>query len=244
MISDRISDSHGLVYGMSGQIARKNDPDSTQTYDEEWDLAISKDLDVSTGITAMHGSMDLDTASVAATTPEGAPGYMDVEGLFGRDLTGNKEFFSRSKMLTTVNAGRNFNAGDNTVKFTDLVHTKIGFGRKYKVDGMHTAMVGFSNPNLSNTVSAIPNTPTEQEWLILSYIDGFIDEMQAYAIGMVPSTGEDPYQVVSTFIADVLAGPVLEDTGGDWQNSAFNVFTKATWDVSLADRRSISVLSS
>lgn len=242
--SDRISDSHGLVYGMSGQIARKNDPDdASKNYDQEWDLAISKDLDVSTGVTALHGALDLDTITTAVTTPESAPGYMDVEGLFGRDLTGNKEFFSRTKMLTTVNAGRNFNSGDNTVLLTDLVHTRVKFGNKYKVDGMHTAMVGFSNPVMTNTISTIPYTPTENEWLILSYIDGFIDEMQAYAIGMVPSTSEDPYQEVSVFIADLLAGNPLEDTGGTWQNYPFNVFTKATWDVTLLDRRSISVLS-
>ena len=244
LISDRLFDNLGLIYGMSGQIARKHDPDdASRNYDQEWDLAISKDIDVSSGATGFHSSMDLDTFTTQITTPETGPGLMDVEGLFGRDLSGNKEFFSRTKLLTTVNAGRNYNSSDGTVRFTDLVHTKVKFGNKYKVDGMHTAMVGFSNPTPSNTIATIPYTPTEHEWLILSYIDGFIDEMQAYAIGMTPSTSEDPYQEVSVFIADLLAGNLLEDIAHRWSETNYQVFTKATWDVTLADRRNISVLS-
>ena len=126
---------------------------------------------------------------------------------------------------------------------TDLVHTKIRFGNKYRVEGMHTAMVGFSNPYSTNTISAIPYTPTEKEWLILSYIDGFIDEMQAYAIGMTPTASEDPYQEVSNYIANLLSGDLLEDDGGAWDDTNFRVFTKATWDLTLADRRAVTVLS-
>jgi hypothetical protein len=247
VISARELEYHGLVYGMSGQIVRKIDPDdASRTYDQEWDLAVSKDRDMSSaaaGLTALHSSLDLDISVAEVITPESAPGLMDVEGLFGKDLQGNQEFFNRTKMLTTVNAGRNFNSGDNTVTMTDLVHSRIKFGNKYKVDGLHTAMVGFSNPYITNTINTMPYTPTEHEWLILSYIDGFIDEMQAYAIGMVPSTSEDPYQEVSVFIADLLSGEPLEDTGGFWADTNFTVFTKATWDVTLADRRAVSVLS-
>jgi hypothetical protein len=244
IMSLRVAEDLAQVYGMSGQIARKIDPDdASRTYDEEWDLAISKDLDMSSGATSLHSSLDLDISTTQVSAAEQAPGLMDVEGLFGKDLQGTQEFFNRMKMLTTVNGGRNFNSGDNTVRLTDLVHTRVNFGRKYKVDGMHTAMVGFSNPWVTHTTNAIPYTPTEHEWLIMSYIDGFIDEMQAYAIGMVPSTSEDPYQEVSVFIADLLAGNPLEDNGGAWTDGDFRVFTKATWDVSLLDRRKISVLS-
>ena len=245
IISDRKAQHQGFVYGMSGQIARKIDPDdASRTYDEEWDLAISKDLDMITSASAMHSSMDLDISTAEVTTPEQGPGLMDVEGLFGKDLQGTQEFFDRTKLLTTVNAGRNFNSGDDTVIMTDLVHSRIRFGNKYKVDGMHTAMVGFSNPYMTNTVSAVPYTPTEHEWLILSYIDGFIDEMQAYAIGMVPSTSEDPYQEVSVFIADLLGAKPHEDVGGRWGDTNYVVYTKAAWDVTLLDRRKITVLSS
>ncbi len=246
IVSGRELENVACVYGMSGQIARKNDPDdASKNYDQEWDLAISKDQDVSVASTAMFASMDIDESQDVGdvvVTPESAPGLIDVEGLFGRDLQGSQEFFNRMKLLSTVNAGRNFNSGDSTVTLTDLVHTKVKFGNKYKVDGMHTAMVGFSNPQMSNTISTIPYTPTEKEWLILSYIDSFVDEMQAYAIGLTTST-TDPYQDVSAYIAEFLVGSPLEDTGGAWADTSYRVFTKATWDVSLMDRRKITVLS-
>lgn len=243
VISDRKSDLGGLSYGMSGQIVRKNDPDAPQTYDAEWDLAVTKDLNLATSSSAVHAAIDLDTVNTTVETPEGGPGLIDIEGLFGSDLDGNQEFFNRLKLLTTVNSGRNFNSGDDTIRFTDLVHSRIRFGIKYKVNGMHTAMVGFSNPLMTNTISSIPSTPTEKEWLILSYIDSFIDEMQAYAIGIVPGTTSDPFQDVSAFIADLLAGELLEDTGGRWDSTSFTVYTKASWDISLQDRSKVSVLT-
>jgi hypothetical protein len=191
-------------------------------------------------------AMDIDESQDVGDvviTPESAPGLIDVEGLFGPDLQGSQEFFSRMKMLSTVNAGRNFNSGDSTVTLTDLVHTKVRFGNKYKVDGMHTGMVGFSNPQMTNTINTIPYTPTEKEWLILSYIDSFVDEMQAYAIGISGGTNVDPYQDVSAYIAELLVGSPLEDSAGAWNDTQYRVFTKATWDISLIDRRKINVLS-
>lgn len=247
VLSERKPENVGVVYGMSGQIARKNDPDdASKNYDQEWDLAISKDRDVSVSSTAMFASMDIDESQDVGdvvTTPEAGPGLIDVEGLFGADLQGTKEFFNRTKMLTAANAGRNFNSSDSTVTLTDVVHTRVKFGRKYKVEGMHTAMMGFSNPQMTNTISTIPYTPTEKEWLILSYIDSFVDEMQAYAIGISGGTNVDPYQDVSAYIAELLVGSPLEDVGGAWADAYHYVFTKATWDVSLIDRRNISVLS-
>lgn len=246
VLSERKGENLGVVYGMSGQIARKNDPDdASKNYDQEWDLSISKDQDVSVASTALFASMDIDESQDVGdvvVTPEAGPGLIDVEGLFGKDLQGTQEFFNRTKLLTAANAGRNYNSSDSTVTLTDVVHTQVKFGRKYKVDGMHTAMVAFSNPQMSNTISTIPYTPTEKEWLILSYIDSFVDEMQAYAIGLTTST-TDPYQDVSAYIAELLVGSPLEDAGGAWADAYHRVFTKATWDVSLIDRRDISVLS-
>ena len=243
VISSRIAENDALVYGMAGEISRKVDPDNNITYDDEWDMVVNKDQDMATSDTAMYNVMTTDTMT-AVGTPADQPGHMNVENLFTRDLDGSQNFFERRKMLSVVNSGRNYKSSDASVLMTDLVHSRIQFGSKYKVKGMHTAMIGFSNPDLTNTINAIAYTPTNDEWLILSYIDDFIDEMLAYAIGIVDANTSDPYQQVSVFIADLLEGMILEDTADSFQNQTYRVFTKATWDVTLPGRQKITTLSS
>lgn len=243
IISARMAENDALIYGMAGEISRKVDPDNYITYDAEWDMVVAKDQDMATSDTAMYNVMTTDTMS-SVVTPADQPGFMNVENLFTRDLDGSQNFFERRKMLTVVNSGRNFNSGDSTVMLTDLVHTRVRFGSKYKIRGMHTAMVGFSNPDLTNTTTAVSDTPTNDEWLILSYIDDFIDEMLAYAIGIADSNTSDPYQQVSVFIADLLEGRIVEDTSASFVNQTYRVFTKATWDITLPGRQKITTLSS
>lgn len=239
----RATEFSGGVYSMSGQIARKEDPDSTQTYDAEWDYAISKDTEVVDAVTDMYGELTLDTDDALDQLPQDEPGAIDVEGLFGQNLLGNREFFARRTLLTNVNGGKNYNSGDSTVMFTDLVRSKVRFGRGGTVDGPHTAMLAMSSPDLTNTTSTVPSTPTNDEWMILSYIDEYIDEMLSYALGITGGSSVDPYQEVSFFISRLLEGKVYEQTGGTWVGLTYRVFTKATWDITMRGRRDIKVLS-
>lgn len=249
IITDRETEAGGFIYGMSGQIVRKEDPDEQQTYDQEWDVAVAKDFygaETSTGMFASHdqGELSVDTS------PEFEPGHLDVEGLFGgKDLRGSKEFFSRKKFLTLANSGKNYKATDDTfgadtVRYTDLVHTKVRFGFGGRVEGVHTAMVGFSNPDVLNTTSTVPQTPSDQDWMILSFIDEFLDEMLVYALGLSGGNNVDPYQEISYFIARLLEGDVIEESSGAWGQTNYRVFTKATWDITLPGRANMNVLTS
>lgn len=244
--TDREYENRAYVYGMSGWIARKADANEQQDYDEEWDNAIEKDYEGVASSTAMFGVMGSDLSE--DTTPQDEPGHLNVEGIFGADqneIRGNKEFFARKKLLTLSNAGRNFNSGDNTVKYTDLVRTTIRFGFGGRVEGVHTGMVGFSNPDLTNTTASVPNTPLDDEWTLLSFIDEFLDEMMAYALGLAPGGSiADPYQNISYFIAKLLEGDPVEDSDGAWGQTNYRVFTKATWDITLPGRARTHVLTS
>jgi len=229
---------------MSGQIARKEDPDEQQTYDQEWDIAVDKDHRGAETSTAMYGSHDVGELT-EDTTPQDEPGHLDVEGLFGNvAMRGNKEFFARKKLLTLSNAGRNYDSSDDTVTFTDLVHTKVRFGFGGRVEGVHTGMVGFSNPDLTNTTSVVPQTPSDSDWMILSFIDDFLDEMLVYTLGLSGGTNVDPYQEISFFIARLLEGDLVEDDGGAWGSTNYRVYTKATWDITLPGRGDMNVLTS
>lgn len=218
------------MYGISGFVVPILDPDTPDSVDDIWDFLVPKDIGEGAGV------FDLDT-SVSDTTPEFNFGEPDMTGIFGVANNEPIEIFRRRKLLTVANSVTGLQvitAASDEYLPTDFFTTTI---KKSVRAGRHSfILIGFSSPDASQTDITVKQTIAEAEWVMMTYIETFLENAAQNLLGLVEAGAETPYAEASAFVAELIEDVVHEDTAGAFKASAFNIFTQATFDVSVPGR--------
>lgn len=114
------------------------------------------------------------------------------------------------------------------------------------VDQMSVAVLGFSSPAMDNrnTVGATEVMPGEKEWMIFQFIDVFLEDMFKYLIGSTPGSTTDPGQDAQYAITNLIEAATWEPDDDLTHNTAWQVYSKITWDVTFPGMNGINTVSS
>lgn len=225
---------NGYFYGVSGYVVGLDDPDGSYSWDEVWDQEIIKDMLITSA-----GQADIDTP--VDTDPEVEVGLVDLESIMGLNAADDMQIFQRRKMVTWAG---NPVGGDGGTQYipTDYFKTHIKGGpRVNKPSGV---LFGLSSPAMDQTTSASA-IPSEVEWLVLQFIDMFLEDMFKWNIGVGTETSGHPYEAGSDTIAKFLENAMWEPSGEAFLfNSAWYVNSKITFDVTIPGMKRVKVLTS
>lgn len=227
----------GTMYGMSGYIIPLPDPDTQIEWDTLWDAYVPKDVASSAGV------YDLDSGT-GDTSPEFAVGEADYSGIFEASPNAPIEIFRRRKLVTLVDSPIGYevvSAGNDLYTPTDRFATKIE--RNIRVARHSMAMIAVSSPDYTST-GTVPSTPTETQWAMLQYLEMFLEHAFINWMGLVEAGAETPYEESAAFLADLLESAVLDEGVGAMQAIAWQVFMRATFDISVPGRVGALTLSS
>ena len=93
--------------------------------------------------------------------------------------------------------------------------------------------------------TAAAQIPVEKEWLVLQFIDMFLEDMFKWNIGLGTVAGNFPYEAGSDFIAKFLESAMWEPSGEAYLNAGrWYVNSKITYDVTIPGMGRVKVLSS
>lgn len=230
--------NHAGMYGIGGYVVPVVDPDAALSYDTIWDNLIPKDT------AQAAGALDLDTAAADAT-PEFEPGEPRWSGIFDLTSLAPKEIFRRRKLLSIASAqfGHQVivSASDTWVP-TDYFNTKVG--QKVRVKSPSMVLFGFSSPTLDAVSTSQKTAPTENEWTLLQYVEVAMEQMFFQLIGLVEAGAETPYVESAAFIARLLEDVIFEETAAFIDTMQWQVYCKATFDISVPGTISQATLSS
>ena len=188
---------------------------------------------------AVAGIADIDTPQ--NVEPEVEVGFVDLDSIMGINAEDDTQIFKRRKMVTWAGNPVGFD-GDTGYIPTDYFKTHIKGGPR--VNSPSGVMFGFSSPAMSETtVSA--NIPNELQWLVLQFIDMFLEDMFKWNIGLGTETSGHPYQMGSDTIAQFLESAMWEPSGeANLYPVKWYVNSKITFDVTIPGMKRVKVLSS
>lgn len=222
------------MYGVAGMVVRIDDPDGSYTWDQVWDGAVRKDIAVATA-----GAADIDSPS--SSEPEFDVGLVDLEGIMGMTDEDDTQIFKRRKLVTWAG---NPVGGNGTTSYipTDYFKTHLKGGPR--AGAPSGVMFGFSSPEMAET-TVQQNIPVETQWLVLQFIDMFLEDMFKWNIGIGTEESGHPYQHGSDTIAQFLENAMWEPSGEAYlYGVTWYCTTKATFDVTIPGMRRVKVLSS
>lgn len=226
------------LYGMSGFVIPVLDPDSGATFDAIWDAQIPKDV----AMTA--GGFDIDTAAADAQ-PEFEIGLPDVSQVMDL-VSGNPiQIFQRRKMLTIANENNTrdvVDAGADLKMVTDFFTTTVR--RKVRVQTPSVVLFGVSSPDTTTTTTTARSIPSESEWSLLQYLEVALENAFMSLVGLTEVGAESPYEESLAFIAELIEDTVVEQTALAFTPTTWQVFTDATFDISVPGRIAIGTLTS
>ena len=125
---------------------------------------------------------------------------------------------------------------------TDYFKTHIKGGPR--VNQPSAVLFGLSSPAMSESTSG-SNIPVEKEWLVLQFIDMFLEDMFKWNIGLGTLTSGFPYEAGSDYIAKFLENAMWEPSGeANLWNATWNCNSKITFDVTIPGMNRVKVVSS
>ncbi len=234
-----------VQYGVTGYVVSIQDPRTAQSFDDVWDEKIPKDVAVAIG--AASNELDMDpTTAVAA--PEFTPGLLSMERIVNLGLAPMR-IFKREVELTFANTPK----GDTTATWfpTDTWSAQINKQVRTRVPSL--VLLAFGVPNMVGlTTTAVPTTfSTTQEWYQYSYLEDTLVDAMKEIVGLTEAGAVAPYADAITLIKFLLEPTPVEDSAvanayadGADANYLWNVFCKATFDVSVPGHYRLPVLSS
>lgn len=215
------------LYGVSVFVVPLLDPDAGATYDSIWDQQIPKDIDLAAG------AFDLDTAATD-TGPEFEIGEPDITA-FIKGSSAPVQIARRRKLLSLANsAGKNTDRTASNFQATDVFRTTIT--KKVSVDVHSVALVGLSNPSLTDTTGTNWTTPAEKEISMIQYAELMLENAFIDLLGLTQAGAESPYSDALTALANYIEPDALETDAGKFFQGNIQTFTKATFDVSVPGR--------
>lgn len=223
-------------YGMSGAVVHIDDPDTPEAWDDAWDGQVGKDKGVGYG----SAIGELDTVG-SDSNPEFEIGLIDIDSLMGLDLTGEVEFLRRRKMVSFPGNPLGFNG---TSTYWPCDHVKMHIRGGTKVDRPSGAMIALSSPEMGETTAAAQQTPSAETWLILQFIDMYLEDMFKHLVGSTGGVSEDPYEDAETAISNLLENQMFEPDVDALRASIWTVSMKTTWDYTIDGFSNKSVITS
>ncbi len=232
--SGQVSVLRAIMYGIKGYVVPVIDPDAGITPQLLWDQSVPKSDAVGQDV------LDFDTGS-ADTDPVLEPGAVNWNELFEVNQA-PFNFFTREKVLTFANGrGGHLEGTPDVYQPADGFQTKVSKRMEVKVPSY--AMVGFSSPawDLNRTVFMVPDS--DEDWAQLQYIEDVLERGMMHILGLTEAGAETPWIEAATLLRDLLENGE-EDTANSWAQSSYNVFCRATWDVSYQGRMEIGPITS
>lgn len=225
-----------VAYGLTGFVIPVLDPDTALTVDAMWDLQVPKDVAVA------EGAFDLDT-DTSDPTPEFEPGDLDLEGIMGFGSQNAIEIFRRRTFISFPDSVVGFQPGTpDTFLAIDKFTTRIK--RRVRVNQPAMILFGFSSPVLDRTTGTVDNIPSESEWTLLRYLEEFLVEAWKSLTGVIASGTQEVGTEMALFVADLLEQVMFEETAAEFEAVAWNVFTRATFDISVPGTFKLGALTS
>lgn len=216
----------GFMYGMSVWHVAIDDLDDTNSYDSLWNIKVPKDE------AETEGGFNLD--EVSDTQPEFAAGAeLDWNSVFEIDEAAGKEIFRRRVLMTIASSFTGFVAGTpDTFLPVDRFRGRIN--SRSRMRGASVVMAGFSSPEMATTQTAAQDlVPTEKQWVQLKFLDLTLRQALISAIGLIASGTQEPYSEALAWIARYLEPAILSEAGSIFQSALFNVFSKASADITI-----------
>ena len=222
-------------YGFSGFVVPILDPDQVLSHNLIWDQQIPKDVEISAG------AFDLDTGATD-TTPEFEIGTPDLSAVVKLASNAPHEIFRRRKMVS-CHSSPTFIAGTpDTYLPIDSFLTDVR--PRVQVETPSMVLFGLSAPDTLSTTNTAENTPAETEWVLLQYLEVALEQMIMSLIGLTEAGAESPYEESQAFIARLIEADPFETTAGAFGAFAWNLFTMATFDISVDGRMGVGTLTS
>ncbi len=158
-----------------------------------------------------------------------------MEGLY---TIGNNppRFYEREMLLTLPKAqGKGLNwAFDTTADWIPMDHFVATNKRRFKAERHMVGVYFLSLPDwvfLSHSQDA-GNTPSEQEWFFLQFLDDLIDKAFIDAIAASEVGAESPYELINDWLAPHLETARENVAGPIFNLDALFFVTHTTWDFS------------
>lgn len=213
------------LYGLTGFVVPLLDPDAAQTMDAIWDAQIPKDVEMSAG------SYDLDSVATD-TASEFEIGEVDVSGMLDANA-GPLELLQIRQLLTFAgNGAKGFESGTPDTWLPTFRHV-LNLKRKARVDVHSVVMFAFSAPQLGDTTTTVGTVPGETHMTLIQYITEALRLAAVDLIGLTEAGAESPYSDALAAIATFIEPDAVEVTGGAFGAPSWNVFAKATFDLTV-----------
>lgn len=226
------------LYGIGGYVMPLPDGDSALNFDVLWDNLVPKDVDEA------QGAFDLDTAATD-TTPEFEIGEIDWNAVFEMQALKPIEIFKRRKMLTLATSSVGYSTVDaGTDLYTPVDHFSTHLKRSVKVGSPSLVLFGFSSPDTLQSVSAQFTSPTEQQWVMLTYLEMALEDAFKNLIGLVEAGAETPYDEMSAFVAALIEPSIFEQDAGSFVGVTYTVFTRTVFDITVPGTMLMKTLTS
>ena len=224
----------GHFYGVSGFVVNIDDPDGDYDWDQIWDGAVRKDATLDVWSTA-----DIDTPS--NTEPEFEVGLVDLDSIMGLGAEDDMQIFQRRKMVTWAGNPVGF---DGTSKYIPSDYFKTHIKGGPRVNSPSGVIFGLSSPEMAETTTAY-KIPVEKEWLVLQFLDMFLEDMFKWNIGLGTVTSNFPYEAGSDYIAKFLESAMFEPSGqANLYSAKWHVNSKITFDVTIPGMQRVKVITS
>lgn len=228
----------GVMYGVAGYVVPMLDPEGGVAVDTIWDQLVPKDVAEGAGV------FDLDTGATD-TTPEFNWGEVDWTQVFG--VAGNSpvEIFRRRKLITFADVAVGYFRVDSAPDlYVPLDRFQTMINRRVRAAKHSYVLFGFSSPDLTQTSATLPTTINEQEWVMMTYMETFLEYAFVNLMGQVEAGAESPYEEASAFVAELLERTALEESSNAFTPVQWLVFTQATFVVDVPGRLKVGTLNS
>lgn len=214
------------AYAAIGSFLLDVDPDTA--------VAIQTMMDTQLEKASSSVAVDLDEGT-ADTNPVYQPGEFDMEGLYHIGAKPPR-FYEREMLLTLAKAqGKGLNwALDTSANWIAMDHFVATSKRRFSADAHTMAVYFMSLPDwvtVSHSATA-GNTPSEQEWFFLQFLDDLIDKAFIDAIAATETGAESPYELINDFLAPHLEESRENIAGPIFVIDAFNFVAHTVWDFS------------
>jgi hypothetical protein len=230
-------------YGVSGELAPVQDPDSVDSLDVLWDHVVTKPTELS--LTAATPGLDWDW-DTSDTGPDVEPGEVDINTMINA-LSPTKEIMApRLEVLSYAKSvNGTFRQVDSATDEWVPTDYKTYQSRRRLVaeNGPAYAMLAFSSP----TFDREETTPSEivnnvKEWTMLANLRSIMQDMWKMQMGGTEAGAIEPYRSASELIEHLVAPDIVQPGSEILASSTWTVFAETTWLLDLPEQAAIGML--
>ncbi len=208
--------------------------------DGYWDTIVPKDDDIV--ITAASVDIDVDTDN-PDTTPFEEPGIININRVFGVAEHGQK-VYSREKILTAANSGPVEPVASSEADLwmpTDSF--RIRMRKKYRVERPSYLLFAISSPAWDQVTTGNEVMLTGSQWGMYQNMEVAMDLALPEVLGFTEAGAATPFHDVAELIERLLEPMVEEETAGSFATTTWDLWSKFSFQVTLAPKRSVGVLA-